>query len=138
MVIEVLNNGFTTLSDLLTVTGTATLGGTLVIGFVASSLGLVTENFIPFDFSGTIAGSFDRVIDAGGNILFIDVTGGIFTILGVNPNVPDEIVEELIGFIEDREEVQEMIQDNKSAPEEAIEAIQEEEEEDDGSLLVCK
>ncbi|MFT5400506.1 MAG: hypothetical protein ACI8XW_003314, partial [Gammaproteobacteria bacterium] len=138
MVVKVFNNGFNTVSDRLTVTGSTELGGSLVIGFLTNSLGLVTANFTPFDFLGGLTGKFDRVIDASGNILFIDVTGGVFTIFGISPEVPDELVEVLVGALQNQKKLEEELRNNRSAGEEATDAILDEEEDDDGdSSLVC-
>ena len=49
------------------------------------------------------------MFDAGGNILFIDFSGGVFTILGATPQVPDDVIEALVGFAEENEELIESI-----------------------------
>ena len=135
IVIEVFNNGFTTISDNLIVNGVATLnGGALVIGFTTNSLGLVTANFSPFTFNGGASGSFTTVFDAGGNILFIDFTGGVFTILGTTPVIPDDVISDLVGFSEESEELIEEVSDNRSEAEATLEDLLEEEEEE-GSLV---
>jgi hypothetical protein len=136
MVIEAFNDGFTTVSDQLIVTGNITFGGALVIGFVTNSLGLVTADFSPFTLN-TASGAFDQVVDAGGNIINISFSGGVFTILGVRPTIPDEVINDILGDINNKEAVNEAIEDNTSQAEEMMEAILEEED-DEGSQLVCK
>ncbi len=94
----------------------------------------MTANLTPFDFQSGVSGSFDTVSDAGGNILFIDFTGGVFTILGVTPVIPDAVIEDLIGFSEESEELIDEINDNRSEAEATLEELLEEEEEE-GSLV---
>jgi hypothetical protein len=133
-VVEVLNNGVNTLSDLLTVNGATQLnGGTLLIGFVTNSLGLVTGDFQPFNFSGGASGKFSRVIDAGGNILLINFNGGVFTILGASPDIPDRVIDDLISFLEGSDELNDTIASNLSAAETMMEELLEESE--PGSLI---
>jgi hypothetical protein len=135
IVIDVFNNGFSTVSDNLIVNGATTLnGGELVIGFTTNSLGLVTANFSPFTFNGGASGSFTTVYDAGGNILFIDFSGGVFTILGTVPEIPDAVIDDLIGFSEESDELIDEIKDNRSEAEATLEELLEEEEEE-GSLV---
>jgi hypothetical protein len=134
LIVEVFNNGFTTISDVLTVDGVTTLnGGALVIGYTSSSLGLVTANFRPFTFSGGASGNFSTVFDAGGNILFIDFSGGVFTILGATPEVPDDVIQDILSFAEDSEDLIKEIMDNRSEAEATLEELLEEDEE--GSLI---
>ena len=134
VVVEVLNNGVNTLSDLLTVNGATQLnGGTLLIGFVTNSLGLVTGDFQPFNFSGGASGKFSRVIDAGGNILLINFNGGVFTILGASPDIPDRVIDDLISFLEGSDELNDTIASNLSAAETMMEELLEESE--PGSLI---
>ena len=136
MVIDVFNNGFTTVSDVLIVgPGTASLDGLLVIGFTTNSLGLVTADFKPFRFN-SVSGSFSRVIDAAGNILQLDFTGGEFTILGTSPEVPDSVIDDLLRFADKGEELAEEVADNRSEADVAIEAMLEEQQE--GGELVCR
>ena len=137
IIVEVLNNGFNTVSDQLIVSGNMQVnGGDLVIGFVTSSLGLVTADFRPFVVSpGNFSGSFDTVVDAGGNILFIDISGGIFTILGANPVIPEDVLSDLIGFSEESEDLIEDVSDNRSEAEATLEELLEEEDEEEGSLI---
>ena len=135
LIVEVFNNGFTTVSDELRVQGQTTLnGGALVIAFTTNSLGLVTANFSPLVLNG-VTGNFDTVFDAGGNILAIDFSGGEFTILGRTPDIPDDVVEDLIGFSEEAEELIEDLIDNRSEAEVTLEELLEEEDEEEGSLV---
>ncbi len=138
MVVEVFNNGLNTVSDQLTVSGATTLnGGNLVIGYTTNSLGIVTADFRPFTFNGGASGNFTQVFDAGGNILFIDFSGGVFTILGVAPKIPDTVMDDLIAFAENRDEMEETIASNQSEAEAVMEELLQDEDEE-GSLLVCK
>ncbi len=142
-VVEVFNNGTSTQADLLTVNGSATLGGTLVIGFTTNSLGIVSSSFNPFAFQGSVSNRYDRVVDAGGNIVDIDFSGGTFTILGTNPQIPDAVVEELISFAREHQSLIEAIKTNESKQEAIIVAIKEkkkraeEDEEEENTVLVC-
>ncbi len=139
MVVEVFNNGFSTISDQLIVTGATQLnGGTLVIGFTTTSLGLVTSSFRPFIFSGGLSGSFGQVIDAGGNILLIDVSGGIFTILGASPTIPEEILADLVEYLEQQLALAQLIASNRARAEKIAEKIREQEEGEAEGALVCK
>ncbi len=139
MVVEVFNNGFSTISDQLIVTGATQLnGGTLVIGFTTTSLGLVTSSFRPFIFSGGLSGSFGQVIDAGGNILLIDVSGGIFTILGASPTIPEEILADLVEYLEQQLALAQTIASNRARAEKIAEQIREQEEGEEEGALVCK
>jgi len=134
VVVDVLNNGVDTISDLLTVNGSTQLnGGTLLIGFVTSSLGLVTGDFQPFSFSGGASGKFTRVFDAGGNILLINFNGGVFTILGASPDVPDRVIDDMISFLEGSDELNETVASNRSSAEAVMDELLEEEEQ--GSLV---
>ena len=134
IVVDVLNNGVNTISDRLTVNGATQLnGGTLLIGFVTNSLGLVTDDFKPFNFSGGASGSFTRVFDVGGNILFINFTDGVFTILGVSPDVPDTVVDDMIRFLDASDDLNETIASNLSKAESVTEELLEESEQ--GSLV---
>ena len=106
-----------------------------MIGFVTSSLGLVTADFRPFVVSpGNFSGSFDTVVDAGGNILLIEISGGLFTILGTTPVIPDDVLSDLIGFGEESESLIEDLSDNRSDAEATLEELLEEEDEE-GSLI---
>lgn len=116
------------------------LGGAMVIdvfdnGFTANSLGLVTAKFQPFSFAG-VSGGFSRVIDAAGNILLLDFSAGEFTVLGSSPKVPDSVIDDLIRFAGEGEEVADEIADNRSESEAAIEAMLDEQQ--DGGELVCR
>ena len=135
MVIDVFNNGFTTLSDRLFVSAAASLDGVLVIGFTTDSLGLVTAGFKPFSF-GTASGSFGRVIDAAGNILRLEFSGGEFTILGSSPEAPDSVIEDLVKFAEEGEELADEVADNRSEADAAVDAMLEEEQ--GSGELVCR
>ena len=130
------NNGSNTISDTLVVNGATQLnGGDLVIGFTTNSLGLVTADFRPFTFTGGASGGFSSVFDAGGNILFIDFTGGVFTILGAAPVIPENILESIIGVSEENEELVEDLKDNRSEAEATLEELLEEEDDEEGSLI---
>ncbi len=138
LVVEVLNNGSTTISDQLTVNGATTLnGGILLVGFTANSLGLVTDDFSPFNFTGGVSGSFAKVLDAGGNVLFIDATGGVFTILGASPASPDSVIDDLIAFAENSEELSYLVASNQSQADAIMEELLKEYDEEPGSLI-CK
>ncbi|MDH3387312.1 MAG: hypothetical protein OEN02_05340, partial [Gammaproteobacteria bacterium] len=129
IVVEAFNNGFTTVFDQLTIGGPSTLnGGTLVIGFTTNSLGLVTANFSPITASSGVSGGFSRIIDAGGNILFINFNSGVFTILGASPKIPDKVIDDLISFLKKNgEQLAEEIARNRSQAEAIIEALLKEE-----------
>ena len=135
VVVEVLNDGANTISDRLTVNGPATLnGGTLLIGYVTSSLGLVTSDFQPLNFEGGVSGGFARVYDAGGTILFGNFNGGVFTVLGVTPDIPDAVIDDLIAFLESSDDINDVIASNVSTAEAIMEELLEEEAEQ-GSLV---
>jgi hypothetical protein len=137
LVVEVFNNGFTTVSDqLVVVNGTTSLGGgALVIGFKTNSLGLVTSNFIPLDPQGGISGNFTRIFDAGGNILFLDFNAGVFTVLGTTPKIPDAVIDDLISFARESEEFAEAVASNKSEAEQVMEELLDNKEQEQGSLV---
>jgi hypothetical protein len=136
IVVEAFNNGFTTVSDQLTIGGQGTLnGGTLVIGFTTNSLGLVTANFSPITVSSGVSGSFNRIIDAGGNTLFVNFNAGVFTVLGASPKVPDAVIDDLISFLDGSDELSEIINSNKSEADAVMEGLLEEGEEEQGSLV---
>jgi len=121
----------------LIVTGATNLnGGALVIDFTTNSLGLVTANFSPIDPQGGINGRFDRIFDAGGNILLFNINAGVFTILGASPKLPDAVIDDLIGFAEEGDELADEIADNRSEADEVVQEILEKEAEEDG--LSCK
>jgi hypothetical protein len=135
LVVEVFNNGFNTVSDQFAVTGVTDLnGGSLVIGFTTNSLGLVTSDFSPFTFN-TVNGSFTQVFDAGGNLLFIDFTGGVFTVVGVSPKIPDAVIDDLISFAENSEEFAELIASNRSEAEAVMEELLSDGDQEEGSLV---
>ena len=137
LVVEVFNNGINTISEQLIVTGVTNLqGGALVIGFETNSLGLVTANFSPLDPQGGISGRFDRIFDAGGNILFFNFNGGVFTILGVSPKIPDAVIDDLISFARESGELAEEIANNRSEAEAVMEELLKEDADEDG--LSCK
>ena len=136
MVVEVFNNGFTTVSDQLTVTGSTQLNGALIIGFTDDSLGLVTSDVTPFDFRSGVSGNFSRVVDAGGNVLTVDFSGGVFRIVGSTPPIPDTVIDDLLAFLDESGQLTELIASNRSDAEIMLEMLLEQEEED--SLLVCK
>jgi hypothetical protein len=100
---------------------------------VTTSLGLVTADFKPFDFSGGVSGKFTRVFDAGGNVLLINFNGGVFTILGASPKIPDRVIDDLIGFLEGKKELKDTIAGNLSAAEAIMEELLDEGE--PGSLV---
>jgi hypothetical protein len=137
LVVEVFNNGFTTVSDqLVVVNGTTSLGGgALVIGFKTNSLGLVTSNFIPLDPQGGISGNFTRIFDAGGNILFLDFNTGVFTVLGTAPKIPDAVIDDLISFARDSEEFAQAVANNKSEAEQVMQELLDNKEQEQGSLI---
>ncbi len=135
LVVEVFNNGFTTVSDQLIVGGATNLnGGALVIGFKTSSLGLVTSSFAPL-VSSTVSGNFSRIFDAGGNILFINFNAGVFTVLGTTPKIPDKVIDDLIGFAEKGDKFAEKVANNKSEAEQVMEELLNAEERERGSLV---
>ncbi len=137
-VVEVFNNGFNTVSDRLTVNGLTTLnGGSLVVGFTTTSLGLVTGNFVPFIFNGGVTGSFSDVFDAGGNLLFLDVNGPVFTVLGASPEIPEEILSDLLDFIQNRKRLEEEIANAESAADATIDEIEQTLVDEDGDSLIC-
>jgi homogentisate 1,2-dioxygenase len=135
VVVDVFNNGFATRSDLLTVTGKTLLnGGELIIGFTTNSLGLVTADFKPFDFQGGVSGNFAAIRDAGGNILAVSFANGIFTVLGSTPEVPDTVVDDLVSFLDDSEELDETVASNSSEADAIVEELKKDESEE-GSLV---
>ncbi len=138
LVVEVFNNGVNTVSDQLVVNGPTTLnGGALVVGFTTNSLGLVTADFRPLDLRGGVSGQFSQIFDAGGNILSIDFSGGVFTVLGASPVIPDSVIDDLIAFLDGSEELSETIVSNKSEAEVVMEELLEAADDEPGSL-VCK
>ena len=137
LVDDVFNNGLTTRSDLLVITEEARInGGTLVIGFTTNSLGLVTADFNPFDFQGGVSGTFSRVIDAGGNILLVQFANGLFTVIGSRPDTPEAVIDDLVSFLDEIEDLNETVAHNNSVADAIVEELQEDED-GDGSL-VCR
>ena len=137
VVIDVFNNGVSTRSDLLVVTGETRInGGSLVIGFTTNSLGLVTADFNPFDFQGGVSGNFSSIFDAGGNILAFEFANGVFTLLGTAPDTPDTVIDDLVGFLEDSDDIDDIVASNESEADTIVEELKDDEE-GDGSL-VCK
>jgi len=136
MVVEINNNGVSTNPDFLRVTGSTTIAGTLLIGYVNSSAGVVTSDFVPFDFQGGYTGVFDVVIDVGGNILPIDY-GPVISLLGTVPRAPNEVINDILSLDPEKAEAAAEI---RSEAEQIIEEIEQAEEEEEGedSLLVCK
>ena len=139
LVVDVFNNGFSTVSDNLTVSGATVLDGTMLVGFTTSSLGIVTADFQPLTLNG-VSGRFSRVVDAGGNILLFDFNGGIFTIVGTSPKVPDAIIDDLIAFSSRGEALAEKIADNRAEIEALIEEMEQqlEQQQAEGGSLICR
>ena len=136
MVVDVFNNGTSTVSDQLVVNGSTALnGGSLVIGFTTNSLGIVTADFSPFQFNGGASGNFTRIFDAGGNILLVSFNNGVFTVLGVSPKVPDSVIGDLVSFIDDAATIEEIIASNASQAELVMEELLAEQEAEEGSLV---
>ncbi|HUV20986.1 MAG TPA: hypothetical protein VMZ32_04310, partial [Gammaproteobacteria bacterium] len=127
VVVTVLNNGVATTSDLLTVNGASQLnGGTLLTGYLESSLGLVTSNFTPINFQGGVSGAYSRTIDAGGITLFTSFNGNLLTVLGATPPIPESITSDLTSFIDSIDGLSEAIASNISNVETIVELLLEE------------
>ena len=138
VVVTALNNGIGTMSDQLVINGAAQLnGGTLLVGYLDSSLGLVTNDFSPIAFRGGVSGQFSPVIDAGGITLsteFVEnVAATIVTILGAKPVVPENLISDQTRFLDSQQELQEVVASNASAARSAIDELSDEVEQ--GSLV---
>lgn len=138
VVVSVLNNGVDIVSDQLIINGPAQLnGGTLLIGYLDASLGLVTSDFIPIAFRGGVTGQFSPVIDAGGIQLAVeysaDALAKILTIFGAKPTTPESVVNDLTRFVSEYETLNETIASNVSVVQTSIDELLKEAEQ--GSLV---
>ena len=66
-------------------------------------------------------------VGAGGDILFTSFNSGVFTVVCASPKIPDKIIDDLIGFLQDKEDLAREIANNRSQADAIIEVLLEEE-----------
>ncbi len=79
---------------------------------------------------------FDSVFDVGGNIPQISFAGGVFTMPGVPPTIPDSVIEDLLALLEESGELNAEIGDNISKAEAVLQELLDEQAAED-STLIC-
>ncbi len=94
--------------DTFAVTGTANLAGTLELNYFTNQIVSITESFSPFDFANR-SGVFSTLVDSKGNILLVDFSNGVFTILGSSTPANEETFKELIEIIQSQEEFKKIL-----------------------------
>ncbi|MDH3218677.1 MAG: hypothetical protein OEO19_04005 [Gammaproteobacteria bacterium] len=66
-------------------------------------------------------------VGAGGDILFTSFNSGVFTVVCASLKIPDKIIDDLIGFLQDKEDLAREIANNRSQADAIIEVLLEEE-----------
>jgi hypothetical protein len=90
--LDLLNDGTNFTYDTLTVTGNTILGGELLMNYLPGSLTLISSNFSPLIFRGSVSNQFDKVSFTDGTLADFGLVGGVFTIQSTSLEVPNEIV----------------------------------------------